>query len=128
MGTDDTAITDTDIANSNLVLWGDPSSNQILARIAGQLPMQWTTDKVAIAGKEFPAGSHVLVMIYPNPLNPRKYVVINSGITFREYDNRSNAWQVPKLPDYAVIDFSTPPDEKAPGKIAAAGFFNELWR
>ncbi len=34
----DTAISNQDIANSNLILWGDPSSNKILARIAGKLP------------------------------------------------------------------------------------------
>ena len=33
---DDTEITDADIAASNLVLWGDPGSNRVLARIAAQ--------------------------------------------------------------------------------------------
>ena len=31
---DDAAVTDADIASSNLVLWGDPQSNKVLARIA----------------------------------------------------------------------------------------------
>jgi hypothetical protein len=39
---DDKDITDADIANSNLVLWGDPGSNRILARIASRLPLKWT--------------------------------------------------------------------------------------
>ena len=30
--------------------------------------------------------------------------------------------------DRAVIDLSQPPDDKAPGKIAAAGFFDEAWQ
>ncbi len=34
---DDTAITDADIANSNLVLWGDPTSNAVLKKIADPL-------------------------------------------------------------------------------------------
>ena len=54
------------------------------------------------------------VLIYPNPLNPKRYVVLNSGFTFREYDYLNNARQVPKLPDYAVIDV-----ERA-GVVAAA--------
>ena len=29
----DESVTDEDIANHNLVLWGDPSSNKLLARI-----------------------------------------------------------------------------------------------
>ena len=43
---DDKDITDADIASSNLVLWGDPGSNKVLARIADKLPVQvdrgWT--------------------------------------------------------------------------------------
>ena len=38
---DDTAVTDEDIASSNLVLWGDPGSNKVLARIADKLPVKW---------------------------------------------------------------------------------------
>ena len=35
--------------------------------------------------------------------------------------------QVPKLPDYAVIDTTTPPDERYAGKIENAGFFTDEW-
>ena len=36
---DDSALTEADIANANLVLWGDPSSNTVLARILKKLPL-----------------------------------------------------------------------------------------
>jgi len=124
---DDTAITDADIAASNLVLWGDPSSNKILARIAGQLPIRWTADAIVVGAHRYPAATMAPMMIYPNPLNPKKYVVINSGFTFRESSNGSNAWQVAELPDYAVVDVTVPPDGRWPGKIALAGFFGEKW-
>ena len=39
----------------------------------------------------FDAAHHVPVLIYPNPLNPKRYVVLNSGFTFREYDYLNNA-------------------------------------
>ncbi len=124
---DDTAITDADIAANNLVLWGDPQSNKVLARLANKLPVQWTADAVVLGSRRFPAATNAPVMIYPNPLNPKKYIVINSGITFREYAQPNNSLQVAYLPDYAVIDLTTPPDPKWPGKIAAAGFFGEKW-
>ena len=38
---DDSAVTDADIASSNLVLWGDPESNAVLKRIADKLPIRW---------------------------------------------------------------------------------------
>ena len=55
-------------------------------------------------------------------------MVLNSGFTFREFDYLNNARQVPKLPDYAVVDTATPADGRFPGKIAAAGFFDERWQ
>jgi hypothetical protein len=124
----DSETTDADIAASNLVLWGDPASNKILEKIAAKLPVQWNKEKVTLGSQEFDAATHVPVLIYPNPLNPKKYVVLNSGFTFREYDYLNNARQVPKLPDYAIIDISKPVTSRAPGGIAAAGFFDEEWK
>ncbi len=124
---DDTAITDADIANSNLVLWGDPQSNKVLARVVAKLPIQWTADSITLGTSKFPSATHAPIMIYPNPLNPKKYVVINSGITFREYAEPNNSLQIAYLPDYAVVDLTTPPDLRWPGKIAVAGFFGEKW-
>src|SRR5262249_4544774 len=124
--------TDSEIAEddfrSNLVLWGDPSSNAILAKIADKLPVKWTKDSVILGAKAFAADTNVPVFICRNPLNMSKYVVINSGFTFREYDYLNNARQVPKLPDYAVIDATSPMTSRAPGKIVAAGFFDEGWQ
>ncbi len=71
---------------------------------------------------------HALIAIYPNPLNPDRYVVLNSGFTYREYDDLNNARQVPRLPDWAVVDVKTPPDARFPGKVVAADFFGEDWR
>jgi pimeloyl-ACP methyl ester carboxylesterase len=124
---DDTAVTEDDIRNSNLILWGDPSSNAILAKVADKLPVKWTRDGVKLGEQAYDAGTHVPVLIYPNPLNPQKYVVLNSGFTFREYDYLNNARQVPKLPDYAVLDVTTPPNSRWPGKVVRAGFFGEKW-
>ena len=125
---DDSAVSDEDIANSNLVLWGDTSANAVLRRIADRLPIRWEAGQITVGQQQFPAEHHAPLLIYPNPLNQRRYVVLNSGFTFREYDYLNNARQVPKLPDWAVIDLRTPPDSRYPGKIAAAGFFDESWR
>jgi len=124
----DKDVSDAEIASSNLVLWGDPGSNRILARIADKLPVQWTADAVVVGGQRYAAGTHAPVLIYPNPLNPKKYVVINSGFTFREFDYLNNARQIPKLPDWAVVDTSVPPSDRYPGKIVTAGFFDEDWK
>ena len=123
----DAQVTEADIASRNLVLWGDPSSNAVLARIADRLPIKWTAEGLTVDGRTYAAGEHAPVLVYPNPLNPSRYVVINSGFTYREYDYLNNARQVPKLPDWAVIDLRTPPDSMSPGKVVDAGFFDDAW-
>jgi hypothetical protein len=123
---DDTAVTDTDIAEHHLILWGDPQSNQLLARLADKLPIRWGKDGV-VCGKPYSSATHVPLLIHPNPLNPERYVVLNSSFTWREYDYLNNARQTPKLPDWAIVDVSTPPNSRWPGRIVDAGFFGERW-
>ena len=49
-------------------------------------------------------------------------------MTYREYAYLNNARQVPKLPDWAIVDLWVPPNSLWPGRIAEAGFFDERWR
>ena len=111
----DSEISDADTANSNLVLWGDPASNKVLARIADKLPLKWTGSEIVAGSEQYPAATHVPILIYPNPLNPEKYVVLNSGFTYREFDYLNNARQISKLPDWAVVDITVAADERWPG-------------
>jgi pimeloyl-ACP methyl ester carboxylesterase len=115
----DTAVTDADIANNNLILFGDPGNNHLLARVLERLPLRWTKDSFTLAGKTYTAANHIPVMIYPNPLNPKHYIVLNSGLSAQRGD---------AFGDYAILKGS--PD--ANGKIAMAsvdgGVFNESWQ
>jgi poly(3-hydroxybutyrate) depolymerase len=123
----DTEITDADIAAHNLVLFGDPASNAILKRIAPSLPIKWTADGVTVGDKNYPAASSVPLMIFPNPLNPKKYVVLNSGFTFHDLDN--NDKMNPKLPDWAVVDITKKGDINLPtAAVGPVGFFDESWK
>jgi dienelactone hydrolase len=124
----DTEVTDADIAANNLVLWGDPQSNQLMAKVTAQLPIHWDAQGVHLSQANYPADTHVPVLIYPNPLNRKHYVVLNSGFTFREFDYLNNARQTPKLPDWAVVDVSVPVSARQPGGIVDAGFFDENWQ
>ena len=117
-----------DIDNSNLILWGDPSSNKVLAEIIDKLPIKWDSDHFEFQGKKYSTADHVPTFIFPNPLNPNRYVVINSGLTFREDHDRTNSLQNPKLGDWAIIDLDQLPNGSAPGKIVDTGFFDETWR
>jgi hypothetical protein len=125
----DSEVTPDDIKDFNLVLWGDPQSNAVMARIVPNLPpIAWHEDVISAGAQSFPASSHVPSLVYPNPLEPTRYVVINSEPTFREAHDKTNSLQNPKLPDWAIIDLAQNPDAASPGRIAAAGFFDERWR
>jgi hypothetical protein len=119
---DDTSVSASDIANYNLVLFGDPGSNSVLAKVIGQLPIQWTKSEIAVGSQKFPAADHALVLIYPNPLNPQKYVVLNTGHTFSANRITSGTESVffPRLGDYAVLTTG--------GQTKTAGFFDESWK
>ena len=118
---DDRDVSPSDIGAFNLALFGDPGSNSVIAQVIGKLPIRWSKTEVAMAGRRFSAADHIPVLIYPNPLNPKRYVVINSGHTFGETEFRgTNALLFPRLGDYAVVGTD--------GAVALAGLFNENWR
>jgi|688.fasta_scaffold13557_1 pimeloyl-ACP methyl ester carboxylesterase len=121
-------LQESDIEANNIVLWGDPKSNPKIAEILNSLPLKWDASKVTMQGQSFGSETHIPVLIYPNPLNSNKYVVLNSSFTYREYDYLNNARQVPKLPDWAIIDIRTPSGSRWSGKVAAANFFDETWK
>ena len=124
----DSEVTDADILSSNLVLWGDAQANSLIAKLAGKLPIKWTESEIVAGDQKFDATQHALIAIYPNSQNIKKYIVLNSGFTYREYDYLNNARQTPKLPDWAIVDLRTPPNSRWPGKIVAADFFDESWK
>ncbi len=125
---DDTAVTAEDMANHNLVLWGDPDSNAVIKKFSGSLPINWDDREIRVGSRKFPAEHHAAIAIYPNPLSPNRYIVLNSSFTYREYDYLNNARQVPKLPDWAIVDVRTPPNSRFPGKVVDADFFDERWQ
>lgn len=125
---DDVNVTAEDIATSNLILWGDPTSNQLMGQISERFPIAWDDEGIEVKDDKYDSENHALIAIYPNPINPDRYVVLNSSFTFREFAYLNNARQVPKLPDWAVVDVRTAPNSRWPGKIVAANFFDELWQ
>jgi dienelactone hydrolase len=119
---DDRAISPADIAEHNLILFGDPWSNSVIARVIGKLPVKWTKEEITVGGQTFSTNSHTPALIYPNPLNPNRYVVINSGHTFSDSDWRgTNANLYPHLGDYAVMAIAT-------REAVFSGFFDERWK
>ena len=121
---DDTAVTEADFAKYHVVLFGDPGSNKWIAKLNGKLPVKWTREIVAIAGNSYPANESYPAMIYPNPLRPDKYVVLNTGLTIVDRDYNGD-YGMPRWGDYAIVKVkagSEVPD------LQTAGLFDENWQ
>jgi dienelactone hydrolase len=116
------AVTKADVAEANLILFGTPATNKWIKDTVKKLPVTWDDKKITVAGKTFDAATHTLALIQPNPLNPSRYVVYNSGHTFGKSEfEGTNALLYPRLGDWAVFETAT-------GKVAAAGLFSSAWQ
>ena len=124
----DNQLTDEMIQNNHLICFGDFTSNEFLNEIQSQLPIRWNRGEIKVQTQQFEPSNHVVTMCYPNPKNQNKYVVINSGMTFREFSNVSNSRQIAMLPDWAIIRTDTDDAGIFAGKIVLDGFFDEGWQ
>jgi hypothetical protein len=118
----DSAVTADDIANDNLVLFGDPASNSIIARIVDQLPIKWTKESIVVGDKTYAVSDHIPVLIYPNPLNPQRYVVINTGLVSGNFNSGGG------YGDYAVLKLSQTDKGPVATEVADGGVFDESWQ
>ncbi|ADB16797.1 phospholipase/Carboxylesterase [Pirellula staleyi DSM 6068] len=125
----DREVTADDLKHHNLILFGDSDSNYAIERLSPRLPIksvggQWTWGDQTYDGDQF-----VPAYIFPSPLrgDAPRYVVLNSGLTFREAHDKTNSQQNPKLPDWAILDLEQTPSAISAGKVVEAGFFGEQW-
>lgn len=126
-----------DIMNCNLILFGDPGSNPLIARLLPELPIRWTESELVVDGTTYSAADHVPAFIFPNPLAAKmkadRYVVINSGHTFRETElAKLNYLLFPRWGDWAILKVGgkvpADPSEPLDETVLKAGFFNEDWK
>ncbi|HUP77432.1 MAG TPA: hypothetical protein VM260_02650, partial [Pirellula sp.] len=112
--------------------WGTPDTNSFLRKVLASKSVgdvvTWNEKFLRVGNQEGPVGSCIPVLCYPNPMSPNRYVVLNSGLTFREAHDKTNSLQNPKLPDWAILDITQPPSFDSAGKVLAADFFDSQWK
>jgi len=118
----DVEVSAADLERYHVVVWGDPDSNRLLGRMRGRLPVRWDRRGIRVGGAGEVMEGGVASFIAPNPLNPDRYVVVNSGHTFAAWDG-TNARQTPRLPDWAVWTL-----DGEGARVMRAGFFGEDWK
>ncbi len=126
---EDSLVSAEDLATRNLILFGDPGSNSLIAQALTALPLKWTKEKVSLDGQDYTAKEHVPLLIFPSPFNPARYVVLNSGHTFHARDFQgTNALLYPRLGDFAVLKLTDPGKDPLASDVVRAGLFDDFWR
>lgn len=72
----DTEIADEQMRSYSLILIGGPEENAVTKRLAKDIPLKTGPGGVEIGGKLFAARDAAVQMIYPHPLNAKRYVVM----------------------------------------------------
>jgi predicted esterase len=73
---DDSAVSAKDIASKSLLLFGGPDVNKITAKIAAELPIKFGKGWFSVGDKKYDQPGNAIKFIHPNPLNPKKYVIV----------------------------------------------------
>jgi len=129
----DTEVTEKDLRESNLVLFGDPGSNRWIRKVLPALPIRWNRHELRLGHRRYPAADHGVELIHPNPMPGAAghYVVLNSGHTYHDAELRLSYKVFPRLGDWAVLRLgdntpATPPRPVAE-TVLDSGFFGEDW-
>jgi len=120
---DDKEVTESDLKQYHVVLFGDPGSNRLIAKLNGKLPLRWTRESLALSDRTYTSADHLPLMIYPNPLNPSRYVILNSGLTVLDREYPASDYLTPLYGDFAVLKIQ----DGAP-EVECAGLFDETWK
>jgi len=75
----DTEITDEQIREYSLRLFGGPDENLVTRELATQIPLSIEGKRVSIDGHSFEAPDAAVAMVYPHPLNRDRYVSITAA-------------------------------------------------
>jgi hypothetical protein len=117
----DTEVTEADVRDKHLILFGDPGSNSWIAKALPKLPVTWTRGEIRLGEQTQSAKDHSPTFICASPLAKNRYIVINSGHTFHETEFAAfNYLLFPRLGDWAVMNVNA--DEPV-----IAGYFDESW-
>jgi pimeloyl-ACP methyl ester carboxylesterase len=122
----DTSITEKDIRDSHLVLFGDEKSNCLIERINDKFPVRFEGDKVLAGKKSFPRSEVAFKCVWPNPLNQERLVLLN----YHDEWNYSSGWMgfvgFKLLPDYFIYRRGS--DQAWGTPVLLSGFFDKQWR
>ena len=121
----DAEVADQDLQSANLILFGTPETNSLLAKIAPSLPIKIGDHRYELAGRVYEGPDLGLVMCYPNPLNPSHYVLIYTGEPYGEKLSINHKHDL--LPDFLIFTTKSCGRDDTNDALCA-GFFDMDWQ
>lgn len=78
----DKELTEEDMKKYSLILYGGPESNLITKKLSDKIPLKISPQKIEISGKTFKVQDACVQMVYPHPLNSKRYVSIIGATSY----------------------------------------------
>ena len=125
----DTDVTEAQLRDSDLVLYGTPGTNSVLTKIEKQLPIQIDKDAVVMGEQRWSGKGVGTKFIYPSPWNAQRYVLVQAAPSVEGVNGGHNLPDF--LPDYVVYDARTTRSRprllfgSAPLRM---GYFDDNWQ
>jgi hypothetical protein len=120
----DVQISRTDITNNNLILLGDARTNSLVERVKDRLPVKASADHIILGENRYNGNSLGYIFVYPNPLNPKRYVVVIGS-----NDMENFRWEAENLAMTAWYDFLVWDSSNGAKTVKISeGFFNSDWK
>jgi len=104
--------------NGNLLLYGTPRTNAVLALFEDRLPLRFEDGAIRLGDKTFRGKAAAVFAVFPHPENPARCVAVHGGLT-----PDAIAWgshlHMHLLPDYIAYDG---------GLLLDWGFWDSEWK
>jgi len=114
----DKALTKEELTHNNLLLYGTPQTNTILAQFADQLPISFGATTIQVSDKTYSGDIVCVFAVFPHPQNPDRLVAIHGGVTPDAVTWGSHL-DMQLLPDYLAYNG---------GDLLDWGFWNNDWQ
>lgn len=126
----DTEVTDALMRDATVVLYGTAGDNAVLERMKDELPIRIEEDAVVVGARRHEERGVGVRFIYPNPLAPGRYVMVQGGVTT---DAVAAGHNLPDfLPDFLVYDRDGTRSRSrlttGRNRPVAIGYFDRRWR
>ena len=115
----DVDIKSKDIFNNHLILCGTNETNHLIQKIIPELPLKIEENYIRINDNEYTGENLHLNMIYPNPLNKNKYILLLISNGTQYYSEVIKDMPYKGWYDYEVYQNNE--------KLVGIGWFNKYW-